>query len=226
MNSMEGQQVMLFYIICDESGSMGDNGGIDQINSSLPELHSTLVSDPLVVDKSRLSIIAFSDIADVILPMQKVTDIQAMPGVRATGATNYGEAFALLRVSIQIDVDTLKSQGYRVLRPCVFFMSDGEATDNWEPAYRDLMNHQYRPNIICWGVDGADPNSLSKIATIRAFVSRDKLGAGRSLASVMSSIGNTIVSSVSNAQGGQASIDVPLDIDGFDSFAPVPLDTL
>jgi len=226
MSSIEGVQVMLFYIICDESGSMGDNGGIEQINNSLPELHSTLVADPLVVDKSRLSIIAFSDIADVILPMQKVTDIQAMPGVRASGSTNYGEAFSLLRVSIQIDVDTLKSQGYRVIRPCVFFMSDGEATDNWEPAYRDLMSHQYRPHIICWGVDGADPTSLARIATIRSFVSRDKLAAGRALAAVMGSIGNTIVSSVSNAQTGQASIDIPLEIEGFESFAPVPLDTL
>jgi hypothetical protein len=105
-------------------------------------------------------------------------------------------------------------------------MSDGEATDNWEPAYRDLMSHQYRPHIICWGVDGADPTALAKIATIRSFVSRDKLRAGKALASVMSSIGNTIVSSISNAQGAQASIDVPLEIDGFDSFAPVPLDTL
>ena len=226
MNTMEGQQVMLFYIICDESGSMGDNGGIDQINESLPELHSTLVADPLVVDKCRLSIIAFSDIADVILPMQKVTDIQAMPGVRASGATNYGEALSLLKVSIQIDVETLKSQGLRVIRPCVFFMSDGEATDSWESAYRDLMNHQYRPHIICWGVDGAEPTALAKIATVRSFVSRDKLRAGRALASVMSSIGNTIVSTISNANSGQASIDVPLDIDGFESFAPIPLDTL
>jgi uncharacterized protein YegL len=223
MNENSSQEVLLFYIVCDESGSMGQNGGIEAINEALPELHATLASDPLVVDKCRLSIIAFSDAAEMILPMCKVTDIPDMPGVQEAGVTNYGAAFTLLGQAIQTDVDGLKSQGYRVYRACVFFMSDGEPTDHWEDAYNDLINHPYRPHIVAFGVDGADADILAKIATLRCYVGRDRASAGRALANVMSSIGNTIITSTSNAHSGPANIDLPAAIDGFDT---VPLDHL
>lgn len=214
-----GQEVLLFYIVCDESGSMGPNGGIQAINVALPELHATLAADPLVVDKSRLSIIAFSDTAEVILPLARVTDVADMPGVAEQGMTNYGLAFALLRQTIEYDIKTMKSQGYRVYRPCVFFMSDGEPTDQWEGEYQALINHSYRPHIVAFGVDGADPGILAKIATLRCYVGKDKASAGLALANVMTSIGNTIISSTSKIGDGPINIDLPASIDGFDSVA-------
>ncbi len=35
----EGERVLPFYIVCDESASMAYNGGINAINKALPELH-------------------------------------------------------------------------------------------------------------------------------------------------------------------------------------------
>lgn len=115
-----GENILPFYIVCDESGSMEGIGGIDAINSGLPELHSTIASDPLVSDKCRIGLISFSDIAEELLPLSRATDIPAMPGVQAKGVTNYGEAFTLLRYVIDRDIDGLKSQGYQVFRPAVF----------------------------------------------------------------------------------------------------------
>jgi uncharacterized protein YegL len=221
-----GQEVLLFYMVCDESGSMGPNGGIEEINRSLPELHATLASDPLVVDKSRLCIIAFSDNAEVILPLSKVTDIADMPGVHESGLTNYGAAIDLLTRTIEADVASMKSQGYKVYRPCVFFMSDGEPTDDWEGPYRTMLSHPFRPHILAFGVDGADPTVLGKIATLKAFVGVDRAKAGRALASVMGSIGKTIIASTSTAQGGIVNIDVPDDVDGMMSVPLVQLDEL
>jgi uncharacterized protein YegL len=223
MHEMTGQEVLLFYIVCDESASMADNGGLDAINEALPELHATLASDPLAVDKSRLSIIAFSESADVILPMCRVTDVADMPGVTKATSTNYGVAFDLLRRAIEDDVNNLKAQGFRVYRACVFFMSDGEPTDDWEHAYRQLLAHPYRPHIVAFGVDGADPKTLSKIATLKCYVGTDRGKAGRALANVMASIGNTIITSTSNAHSGPANIDLPPVIEGFNTVA---LDTL
>jgi uncharacterized protein YegL len=117
----------------------------------------------------------------------------------------------------------MKNQGFRVYRPCVFFMSDGEPSDHWESSYQGLVNHSYRPHIVAFGVDGADPAILAKIATLRCYVGRDRASAGRALANVMSSIGNTIITSSTNVHNGPANIDLPPVIDGFDS---VPLDTL
>lgn len=199
-----GQELMLFYIVCDESASMGMNGGIETINTALPELHATIVSDPLVVDKARLGIIAFSDTAEVILPLDKATNIVDMPGVTASSATSFGAAFSVLRSTIEHDVNSLKAQGYRVYRPCVFFITDGEPTDDglWQSEYVALTNHAYRPHIIAWGVDGADHQTLLDIKTLKAFAGVDRASAARALASMMKSIGNTIVSSVSSG-GGQ-----------------------
>ena len=63
-----GNAVLPFYILCDESGSMDANGGIDAINSGLPELHAAIAGDPLVSDKCRIGLLTFSDIAEELLP--------------------------------------------------------------------------------------------------------------------------------------------------------------
>ena len=206
-----GQEVMLFYIVCDESASMGTNGGIETINESLPELHATLVSDPLVVDKSRLSIIAFSETAEVILPLSKATEINDMPGVAENTTTNYSAAFTTLKQAIEADVDGLKGQGYRVFRPCVFFITDGDPTDdNWESSYDELMNHRYRPHIIAYGVDGATVDTLKRVGNLKAFMGVDRVMAAKALSSMMTSIGNTVVNSVSQVgPSGGGTIVVP-----------------
>ena len=178
---MTGQEVLLFYIVCDESGSMGPNGGIAAINQALPELHATLAADPLVVDRIRLSIIAFSDNAEVILPLCKVTDVADMPSLTQAGLANYGIVFALLQTTIENDVNYMKSQGFRVHRPLVFFISSGEPLDIWEPAYQGLANHTYHPNIVGYGVDDADPVILAKIATARCYFGRHIPPLGKAL---------------------------------------------
>jgi uncharacterized protein YegL len=212
-----GQELLLFYIVCDESGSMGPNGGIEEINKALPELHAEIAADPLAVDKSRLAIIAFSDDAELLLPLTRVSDVADMPGVQESGVTNYGKAFALLEQTITQDVDSLKAQGYRVYRPCVFFISDGEPTDDWEPAYKSLQANKYRPHVIAFGVFGADPTIIGQVATLKAFVGRDRTSAGRALASVIKSIGSTIITSTSTVAGATPDIQIPTNIDGFDT---------
>jgi uncharacterized protein YegL len=176
-------EVHLFYIVCDESGSMGPNGGIAAINQALPELHATLACDPWVTDKSLLSIIAFSDNAEVILPLCNVCAVADFPGVTAGGLTNYGTAFALLQTTIENDVNSMKSQGFRVHRPYVLFISGTEPLDGWELAYQSLTKHTYHPHIATYGVDGADPVILAKIATSRSYVGRDNPSIGQALAS-------------------------------------------
>lgn len=224
MRTMLGQELLLFYVVCDESGSMGENGGIEQVNAAFPELHATLAADPLVVDKCRLCIIAFSDEAEVILPLCRISEVEQMPGVKESGATSYGAAFRLLEATIKDDVARLSSRGYRILRPCVFFISDGDPTDEWQAAYSSLMTSDVRPSIITFGVGdaGANPSILRKVATLRCFAGRDRSRAGTALANVMTSIGNTIIVSTSRAkQRSGDGLDIPDDLEGFDSIDPV-----
>jgi uncharacterized protein YegL len=172
---------------------MSQNGGIEVINQSLPELHATLVQDPLIVDKSRISIISFSDSAEVILPMTKATDVADMPGLSATThAAKFGPVFQVLRETIQRDLDLIKSEGFRVYRPAVFFISGSEPADpDWENQYQLLMNSRYAPHVISWGVDDADAATLQRIATpkMKAFLGgADRVTAARALRQMLSSL--------------------------------------
>jgi len=220
-----GENILPFYIVCDESGSMEGIGGIDAINSGLPELHSTIASDPLVSDKCRIGLISFSDIAEELLPLSRATDIPAMPGVQAKGVTNYGEAFTLLRYVIDRDIDALKSQGYQVFRPAVFFITDGEPTDDqtWEPTYRSLIDknsNRRAPNVIAFGVNGANATTIGKIGTVGAFIASNGINPGNALKEILRSLTNSIVSSSSSST---PQLVVPAAPDG---CTAVPLQTV
>lgn len=161
-------QVLPIYIVCDESGSMDANGGIDAVNRGLTQLDEMAMRDPLVSGKCRIGLITFSDIAEELLPLSNLSDVQAMPGLVEKGMSNYGEAFNLLRVVIARDIANMKSQGIQVYRPVVLFISDGEPTDDWEVKLRaltDKISNPQAPLIFACGVAGANPEVIEKIGT-------------------------------------------------------------
>ena len=164
-NQDNRRPLLPIYFLLDESGSMDANGGIDGTNRGLPELHATIAGDPLVADKCRIGLITFSDTAEELLPLSNLSDVQAMPGCTATGLSNYGEAFNLLRVVIARDITNLKSQGLSVFRPVVFFISDGVPSDDWEAAHLALMDktNPWSPSIYSYGCMGANKNIIEKI---------------------------------------------------------------
>jgi len=222
MQETAGNAVLPFYILCDESGSMDANGGIDAVNRGLPELHATIAGDPLVSDKCRIGLITFSDIAEELLPLSNLSDVQAMPGCAAKGMTNYGEAFNLLRVLISRDIANMKSQGMQVYRPAVFFITDGEPTDDWEANHRaltDKNSNPQAPNIIAFGVAGANAAVIGKIGTKAAFIANQGVDPGNALKEILKSLTNTIMYSSNSSsptlivqQAPPGTTAVPLEI--------------
>lgn len=198
-----GEHILPFYIVCDESGSMGPNGGVDAINNGLPDLHAAIASDPLVSDKCRIGLITFSDSAEELMSLTRATDIVAMPGVQAKGVTNYGAVFGLLRQIIAKDVANLRAQGYIPYRPAAFFITDGEPTDpGWEQAHRALVDksvNSQAPNIIAFGVAGADANVIGRVGTVGAFVQDQHGNPASTLKEILRSLTNSIVASSSSS---------------------------
>lgn len=87
-------QVLPFYLVCDESGSM-KGGSLLAINASLPEIHSEVASNPVVADKTRFCIIGFSGSARMVLPLSDLSTVTDIPMLGySTGGTHYS---ALLR---------------------------------------------------------------------------------------------------------------------------------
>jgi uncharacterized protein YegL len=215
-----GQGVLPFYVVCDESGSMS-GPSLDSVNAALPELHATIAADPLVSDKCRVGVVAFSDSAEVLLPLSKLSDVVEIPGLSAATVTNYGAVFDLLAQLIAQDISSLKGSGYRVYRPVVFFISDGEPTDTWEQAYRNLTSPSVTyPHIIAYGVAGANAETIGKVGNKAAFIQdpTKNVTAAQALREILGSLTHTIVDSSSRAEptlvippAPDGTISVPMD---------------
>ena len=198
-----GLQVLPFYIVCDESASMDANGGLAEVNKGLPELHAAIASDPLVSDKCRVAVIAFSDTAEVLMPLSKMNEISDMPAMESRGMTLYSSAFKLLKSQIEKDVAQLKADGFQVHRPAVFFISDGEPTEtDWETSYRELTepSNPLHPNVVSFGVAGATAATIGKVGTVQAFLAEQNVDPGKALKEILRSLTNSIVSSSSSSE--------------------------
>ena len=214
-----GEQVLPFYILLDESGSMAGES-IQAVNEALPDLWSAISADPNVNDKTRVSIITFTDNASVLVPLTQMANLQNMPGVSAKGATSYGAAFSLLRTTIESDMKQLKSEGKQTIRPVCFFISDGEPTDPavWKNEHKKLTDSSfaYAPVIIAFGVAGATAATIKEVATpykghAYGYLMDDGTSPGPVLREIVNSLTQSIVSS---ARGEKPTIVLPTNVPG------------
>lgn len=212
------EQVLPFYLVCDESSSMS-GAPIQAINDSLPKIHAEIGSNPVVADKTRFCLIGFSTSAQVLLPLADLSAVTQMPGLQAGGGTSYGSAFDLLYDTIRDDVAKLKTDGNQVYRPAVFFLSDGQPTDhNWAASYQRVTDPSWgpRPNILAFGFGQADSHTLQQIATVKAFIADGTMGPDQALREFAQSLIRSIVNSGTNvSSGGGLALTAPETVPGF-----------
>lgn len=211
-------QILPFYLVCDESSSMAGNP-IQVMNDELPKVHSAIGSNPVLADRTWFSLIGFSTSAQVLLPLCDLGTVTSMPGLQANGTTSYAAAFDLLYDTISDDVAKLKADGNQVYRPAVFFLSDGQPTDTkWEASYQRLIDPSWgpRPNILAFGLGSVEPQTLQQVATVRAFIAEDTMGAAQALHEFAKSLIQSIVHSGTNVSpDGGLSLTVPETVPGF-----------
>ncbi|MER7702774.1 VWA domain-containing protein [Kitasatospora sp. NPDC097605] len=218
-------QILPFYAVCDESGSMSTD--IDTLNKALFDLHQEISTNPTIADKTRFGLIGFSTDAHELQPLVDLSDLDELPALEASGLTSFGNAFALLRRAIERDVQALKADGHDVYRPVVFFLSDGMPTDDdWEQAYQDLLAAAFRPHIIAFGMTGADRSVIARVATFKAFM-QDEGTANPAVAlrEFAASLTRSIVRSVSGATEAGQGMSLQVD-DHVPGFTSVSLDKL
>jgi uncharacterized protein YegL len=221
------QQILPFYLICDESSSMS-GPPIQAINDSLPEIHQEIGSNPAVADKTRFCVIGFSTAAQVLLPLSDLSTITSVPALSASGGTSYTSAFDLLHQTISNDVAKLKSDGHQVYRPAVFFLSDGQPNDDWSAAYGRVTDPGWtpHPNILAFGFGQADKQTIQQVATVKAFIADGTLGPAEALREFAQSLLNSIVNSAAGSAAdpaGGATLSVPNQVAGFTTLAAEPI---
>ncbi|PWI09044.1 hypothetical protein DIZ27_18895 [Streptomyces sp. NWU339] len=217
-------QLLPFYVVCDESGSMAGDG-VDTINSALPELHHEISTNPSVADKTRFALIGFSTQASVLQPLADLSELTQLPSLSAGGVTSFGAAFQLVKDTIEKDVAALKAEGHDVYRPVVFFLSDGIPTDEgWRTALNDLNAFRYAPKIIAFGISDADAATITEVANFKAFIQKDddSITPAIALREFASSLTRSIVNSATSmaAQGGEGfQLQVDEQVPGFTSLS-------
>ncbi|MFJ5557348.1 VWA domain-containing protein [Streptomyces sp. NPDC093250] len=217
-------QLLPFYMVCDESGSMAGPEGVDIINAALPDLHHEISTNPSVADKTRFALIGFSTQASVLQPLADLSELTQLPSLSAGGVTSFGAVFRLLKDTIEKDVTALKGEGHDVYRPVVFFLSDGIPTDEgWRTALNDLHTFRYAPKIIAFGISDADAATITEVANFKAFMQRDEsVSPAVALREFASSLTRSIVSSATSmaAQGGDGfELQVDEQVPGFTSLS-------
>jgi uncharacterized protein YegL len=153
------------YIVVDESASMGPH--IEELNAGMAELYDSLLAQPMAASRIRLSILGFSN---EVIRHQRLVDIRAeldFPVFSSRTTTNYGAVFSYLAAALPEDISLLKSEGYAIIRPVVFVLTDGLPSDGeaWRGPYSDLMKQNFRPNIVSFGIGDAQAEIISAISS-------------------------------------------------------------
>lgn len=161
-----GAKLLPFYLVIDVSYSM-TGAKLDAANRIMPQIVDALAQNPILSDKVRFGLIDFSDDAQVRLPLCDLLEPNlTLPALDVRGATSYSAAFTVLRNEIQSNVAQLKADQFIVHRPTVWFISDGEPTDDensWRKAFADLTSSPMYPNLIPCGVDTADMKVMGSL---------------------------------------------------------------
>ncbi|GGM63855.1 tellurium resistance protein TerY [Micromonospora sonchi] len=186
------------YVLADESGSMRPH--IDELNRGLASLHEALLGEPMAAAKVRFSILGFADDVQERLRLADLRRENELPALFARGRTSYRSAFSALRQRIPHDVASLKAEGWAVHRPAVFFLSDGQPTDEWRDVYGQLVDRAVTPgapNIIACGIGHARAETIVEVATQPeyGFVAKAGVDLGAAIAQFCTALTKSIVES-------------------------------
>jgi uncharacterized protein YegL len=216
-------QILPFYVVCDQSYSMTDH--LDALNDGLAELHRAVSTDPVVADKTRFCLIGFSGTAEILQPLCHLSDVVKIVELTPQAETSFGTVFTLLRETIEKDVDVLTAAAYRVYRPVVFFLSDGQPTDpvTWPDAYGRLRDREWppRPNIIAFGIGDANAATMSRIGTSQSFMSTGGVSPGAALHGFARALTTSVICSGGITAEGDLVFQVSDRVPG---FTPLQID--
>jgi uncharacterized protein YegL len=215
--------VLPIYFVADCSGSMA-GGPIAEVNKGLTSLLDALQSESMAAAKVRFCVIGFDSQARCHLEPEDLRNLESMPTLTAGGTTSYAAAFGELYRRLPTDVSNLKSAGYIVNRPAVFFLSDGAPNpgDGWESAHASLTETDFkqRPNILAFGIGQADADTIKRVASKPdyAFVAARGVDTGQAIAKFIEALTNSVITSGRALATGQAALPIEKP-EGFISLA-------
>jgi uncharacterized protein YegL len=210
---MSEQGILLpFYLVVDVSYSMmGDK--IGAANQILPSVADALAKNPILADKIRFGLLDFSDDAKVLLPLSDMSGQEYLPKLVVRGGTDFGAAFRLLRSQLQQDIGQLRADGFKVHRPAVFFLSDGEPMAGWQSDFVALTTYdketgsgfKWYPVFVPCGVDEAGKDTMRQLVHPAGKSKLYMMKSGADAAAAIKAMAEILISSVLSS--GQSAVD-------------------
>jgi len=198
------------YLVVDVSWSMSTQGKLEAANGIITAVADALRRDPAVARRVRLGLIDFSRDARVRLPLCDLTASGVeLPRLRVRNGTSFSAAFATVRQQLEADTAPRDGPG-RLGPPTVFFMSDGEPTDDesvWRTAFHSLIAHDSRPAVVPCGIDEAETHVMGSLVhplTGPARTALFMMADGTAAATAVTAVGEILIASLlrpGNADG-------------------------
>lgn len=156
-----------FYILCDESSSMSLED-VQAVNEGIIDIIDLLASDPILDDRVRISIVTYADNAEVLVPITAISNFTHLPLITVQGSTaQFRNLFRFMKFLLARDCRALSASYSKVMRPIILHISKGRPSDeSWLQYFEKMIdkNFAFRPNIVSYGVRGADKEVLASIA--------------------------------------------------------------
>jgi len=120
------------YLLLDCSESMG-GPAIEAVARGVDSLVGTLRGNPQALETAYLSVITFAREARQVVPLTELLRFQA-PRLTVRTGTALGAALRLLPECLRREVVKSTPTTKGDYKPLVFLLTDGQPTDDWEPA--------------------------------------------------------------------------------------------
>ena len=139
------------YLLIDTSGSMVGEP-IESVKVGLDAMLASLRSDPFALESANISIITYDRIAQVVLPLTPLEDIQ-LPEITCpqSGPSMTGAALKLLceQVDKEVVLSTPTKKGDWM--PLLFIMTDGKPSDimDYNMAVPEVKKRKFASIIAC-----------------------------------------------------------------------------
>jgi uncharacterized protein YegL len=190
------------YLVVDVSWSMSTQGKLEAADQMIGAIAEALRRNPAAARRVRVAIIDFAQDAQVLLPLCDLTaEGVELPRLQVRDGTNFNSAFTAVRRQIETDTARPPRDG-RFGPPTVFFLSDGEPTDDestWRTAFKTLIAHESRPAVVPCGIDEAEAHVMGSLIHPQAGPDRTALfmtADGTAVAAAITGIGQVLIDSV------------------------------
>ena len=154
-------------LLVDVSGSMSQNGKIDQLNRALAEFRDQVCSDSLSAKRVEVCVISFGTSVKIETPFINVSSFVA-PVLSAGGMTAMGEGIRYALEIVHQRCHEYHQMGIECFKPFVMMITDGLPTDDVSGVKaliddRENAGSYGHLRFHAFGVEGADTDMLYTI---------------------------------------------------------------